>query len=387
MAAKSLTTVLQDINPYHALLKLFIGEFAIIGLVILSIIIITSLFIQRPWCKYLCPYGAFLGLFNIVRIKAIVREESTCLACKKCDKACPMNIEVSNEKVVRSHQCISCMECTSQNACPKADTVKMTGTKGIVEKVKVNAVNIVGSLVALLAILIITANITTNITANATQSTSSTLETMNITSELSGQYNSGTYIGEGVGFNTGLIEEVTILDNQITNIEITEHNETIGYYELAFADIPSSIIMSQTTEVDTVSGATRSSEGIIEAVNDALSQAEVTESQSMTLVDESTNEETDKAEVTSNYIDGVYTGSAEGYEGTVTVEVTVENSMIEAIEVVDNIETKAYLYRASVVIENMISAQSTDVDVVSGATFTSEAIINGTKEALSTASE
>ena len=89
----------------------------------------ASLFVDRPFCKYACPYGAVLGVFNLFRIFKIKRNAPTCIDCKACDRACPMNIPVSTSGVVRDHQCISCMVCTSEKACPIANTVALTTGK------------------------------------------------------------------------------------------------------------------------------------------------------------------------------------------------------------------------------------------------------------------
>jgi len=121
----------QDIDPYYALFNFWTGEVAITAYIVLGITVLMSLIIERPWCKYACPYGAFLGIFNLFRIFKIKRNKTTCISCKKCDKECPMNIKVSEKEVVRDHQCISCLECTSESACPVAETVefKVGGNK------------------------------------------------------------------------------------------------------------------------------------------------------------------------------------------------------------------------------------------------------------------
>ena len=94
-------------------------------LIILGATLLGSLFIERPWCKYFCPYGALLGVFNKFRIFKIKRSPSTCISCNKCTKACPMNIDVAKQGTITDLQCISCFECTSQRVCPVPDTVEM----------------------------------------------------------------------------------------------------------------------------------------------------------------------------------------------------------------------------------------------------------------------
>ncbi len=123
MTSRSMRLVFADYDPYHALFNFWSSEAAVGGLIVLGITILLSLFIERPWCKYACPYGAFLGIFNLFRVARLRRNAPTCIDCKACDKACPMNIQVSTAGVVRNHQCISCMECTSSARCPIPATV------------------------------------------------------------------------------------------------------------------------------------------------------------------------------------------------------------------------------------------------------------------------
>ena len=122
--------VFQDVDPYYAMFNFLTGEVALSALIILGLVTVLSLFVERPWCKYLCPYGALLGLFNLIRIFPVRRKPSTCIDCKKCDRACPMQIAVSQGQAVRDHQCISCHECLSVNACPVENTVTIYAVKG-----------------------------------------------------------------------------------------------------------------------------------------------------------------------------------------------------------------------------------------------------------------
>lgn len=122
--------VFEDIDPYYALFNFWSDEVAVQALVLLGFIAAASLIIERPWCKYACPLGALIGLTNIFRIFKIRRNESTCISCGKCDGACPMGIKVSESKTIRNHQCIGCLECTSDINCPVSNTVGFSAGGG-----------------------------------------------------------------------------------------------------------------------------------------------------------------------------------------------------------------------------------------------------------------
>lgn len=76
---------------------------------ILVLVIIASMMIYRPFCKYICPLGAFYGLFNKVSFVRLHLDENKCINCKKCSKACNMQVEVY--KNPNSAECIRCGEC------------------------------------------------------------------------------------------------------------------------------------------------------------------------------------------------------------------------------------------------------------------------------------
>lgn len=125
VALTSIRFVFADLDPYYGLFNFWKKGVAVTSVVMLTIVLLSALFIERPWCKYLCPYGAFLGVFNKIRVFKLKRDSNTCIGCKKCDKVCPMKIDISSKEVIDDLGCIACLECTSDNACPVDNTLKL----------------------------------------------------------------------------------------------------------------------------------------------------------------------------------------------------------------------------------------------------------------------
>jgi len=115
--------VFQQVDPYYALFNFWTGEVALASYLVLAATLLLSLVVERPWCRYACPYGALLGLANRIRLLKLRRNEATCTHCGACDRACPSRIPVSKRTTVNDLSCIGCMKCTSEEACPIKDTV------------------------------------------------------------------------------------------------------------------------------------------------------------------------------------------------------------------------------------------------------------------------
>jgi len=114
--ARSFTLVFKDYDPYFNLFNIWTDEISITGYITVLVTMIASLLVERPFCRYACPLGAINGLFNAFSITTIRRNETSCIDCKKCDLACPVNLEPSKSKTIQSTACIRCMKCVE--ACP-----------------------------------------------------------------------------------------------------------------------------------------------------------------------------------------------------------------------------------------------------------------------------
>lgn len=119
----SASLVFKGYDPYYALYHFWSGEAALGAITVLVVTLLLSLVVERPWCKYACPYGGLLGLVGQISPFKIRRNKSTCTSCGMCDKKCPMLIDVSKKKTVRDTLCNRCMECTSdEGGCPVNNT-------------------------------------------------------------------------------------------------------------------------------------------------------------------------------------------------------------------------------------------------------------------------
>ncbi len=107
-------------NPYNlavdARMLLFFLDPSATAAVVMSTLVVGSIFVKNLWCRYLCPYGAILGLFAMISPAAVVRDEKKCINCQRCDKACPGGIRVSGKTRVNSPECVGCLQCVA--GCP-----------------------------------------------------------------------------------------------------------------------------------------------------------------------------------------------------------------------------------------------------------------------------
>lgn len=182
--------------------------------------------------------------------------------------------------------------------------------------------------------------------------------------EAEGLYTPGTYEGSAEGFGGTLKVSVTLSADKIESVEVIEHSETDGIGTKAIESLPGEIVAKNSVDIDSVSGATMSSKAIIGAVKDAMKDFI----------------ETAPAGAIA---DGTYTGEASGYQGPLSVEVTIADEKITDIKVLDNAETIGIGSKAlEAVPASIIEHQSVAVDALSGATASSKAVLTAVASAL-----
>lgn len=363
-----------------------------IGMLLLALIAIGSLYIERFFCRYLCPLGAVFAIVSKFRLFRIRKPRAQCGSCRACTKRCPMGIPLYRSNVVRNAECIDCMSCVE--ICPR-------------DNVTANPKPAIAAAVAVVALtgMYFEGNIAAN---NATERRIAAVANSLSTKQgaYAGSYTDGTYSGSAEGYHGTTAVTVTVESGYIVDVRVVETGDDAMFFRQAKAQVIPAIIAAQSVEVDTVSGATYSSFGIIDAVASALAnvrpEAEnepvslsldtsaVTPAPALTPspspVPTPTPTPTPTATIPMGpytLADGEYTGKGTGHKGTIKVTVTIENGFITAINVDSNRETPRYFVRAEgKTIDRVLSAQDVNVDTVSGATHSSRGILEAIADAL-----
>lgn len=255
--------------------------FVLLG-VILSFALIGMVF-DRPFCNYLCYEGGKIGLMSSFRFMTIKRNEATCVHCKKCDKACPMNIEVSTCGQLDSLQCINCFACTE--ACPVEQTLtygKVTFDRGVKTRYGIVLSVLAVGLLSTFVYGAVTGDTFTNVkesdvvVVNESQTALTEVDMNALTADelakvdMAKDLPDGVYSGTADGFRGPMIVEVTVERQMITAVVVVDNVDDAKWFNRANMSIPEDIIDEQSADISVVSGATYSSQGIIEAVKDAL---------------------------------------------------------------------------------------------------------------------
>ena len=187
-------------------------------------------------------------------------------------------------------------------------------------------------------------------------------------------YADGVYVGSSRGYGGAVRVQVTMENGSITEVEILDASHETKQFLRRAKRLLTTVVETQSWEVDAVSEATYTSRGILGAVQNALTGEVVNNplppqpKPAATLV-----------------VEGIYTAEATGFEGQITVQVTVAEDKITDITILSAEDEEEYLSRAKQVIPAILEGQSPNVDTVSGATYSSTGILNAVKLALAKA--
>jgi uncharacterized protein with FMN-binding domain len=169
----------------------------------------------------------------------------------------------------------------------------------------------------------------------------------------------GTYTGKAKGFGGELIVDVTITGGKISDVAVRPHQETPFVAGPAIEQLTAGIVQAQSANVQAVSGATITSKALVAATEQALQKA------------------------LGKYEDGVYAGSAQGFGGKLVVDVTISDGKISDVAVRPHQETPAVAGPAiEALAKTIVEKQSANVEVITGATVSSKALMAAVEEAL-----
>lgn len=336
-----------------------------VGGVLLLLIFIGSLFVQIFFCRYFCPMGAIYSLISQTSFLKIDKPREECGKCHLCTSKCTMGMDLTKKDRIAGGECISCQKCVSW--CPKGNA-HFRSRYGVLIGVGVTCATIMVSQ------LLIAGNLAKEKTADSVKKTAE--------NDAGGNFQNGIYTGTGEGYRGKVTVTVKVADGKITELVLDDYADDKSYMERAKNRIFQEMISRQNTDVDAVSGATYSSNGLIEAVNKALGNDEG-EGKKPEQEESEDKQSFIEAGRFQNLTDGIYTGSADAFRGDVEVQVTVEKQKVTDISILSYCDTEEYFFRAApAVIEQMKAEQSLNVDAVSGATYSSNGVIHAVANAL-----
>ena len=197
-------------------------------------------------------------------------------------------------------------------------------------------------------------------------------------------YADGVYVGSSRGYGGAVRVQVTMENGSITEVEILSASHETKQFLRRAKRLLTTVVETQSWEVDAVSEATYTSRGILGAVQNALT-GEVVNNPLPPQPEPATPLVVEEFTAPSTYLDGIYTAEAMGFEGEITVQVTVAEDKITDIILLSAEDEEEYLSQAKQVIPAILEGQSPNVDAVSGATYSSTGILNAVKLALAKA--
>lgn len=311
------------------------------GLVILLAIVWITAFYFRAFCRYLCPVGA---VYSLVSVFSHDRRNKPCKNSGDCS-ICPYKCakyRIHYPGLIAAFLIFAGTNLYLTYAYSRPDENTATTEKEILAETAEES---------------------------GTEAAEDAMQP--------GPFKDGTYEGSGSGYKGEIDVSVTVENGYIVSVEVTGYQDDDTYFNSVRRKLIGEILETQSTDVDAVSGATLSSSGLIEAVNRALDLEPA-----VIVKEEKQKTEISKPDL-SHLEDGEYTGTGIGFRGEIEVAVTVRDHAVETVRIVSYYDNEEYLFHASQpVIDEVVSGEPLDVDAVSGATYSSNALTRAIADAL-----
>ena len=289
-----------------------------IGGFLLVAILAGSILIERFFCRYLCPLGALFALASHLRLFRIRKKDHECSSCGFCNRSCSMGIDLAFDDSVASGECIHCFKCLGHCPCHALKTDANPAVSGILAVAMILGIYGFGTKsIQTAPAPAVTAeepsaagqipefndgstddsddesdnsyndgavvpgsdegtendyNNDTLMPDSESNSAGAAEEPADPGSEsnTAGTYQDGVFTGSGSGYRGTTDVQVTVQDGRIAEIQLLSTDDDMQWFERAWQSIVDSILNRQQTNVDAVSGATFSSNGIMEAVSNTL---------------------------------------------------------------------------------------------------------------------
>src|SRR5471030_877707 len=233
------SNILETVSPWDAFGQITnlstVFSRLLIGLILLVLITIGAAFIERFFCRYLCPLGAIFAIISRLGITKINKPKDDCGKCRDCTMNCSMGLKLYKVDGARGGDCINCLKCTE--VCPRSNANINILWQDLNQ-------NLAGSvaMAAMLGVYGITnfgvdALTKAGVISNNSIISSNEASQDSTADSSSKKYKDGTYTGSGQGFGGTTKVSVTIADGKIIDIKTLSNKDTPDYYERAFGNI------------------------------------------------------------------------------------------------------------------------------------------------------